>query len=179
MSKKNALTIVALFLMVAASSTAYGYGETWDGWFSGGTLYYGGNTYTYVMGNGSANDTTNTLGTLDLFYTTGPSFCIPFANTSGNDTILLGVSSISGSKTTGQSGTKNGTGNWSGSGVRRQGMTIFTTFTSISGTWSATFSYINCPPNKPTYTGSWLVTSSTPSGLTGGGNMSGQKTAAW
>jgi len=179
MSKKIILVIAVAMMLVAASSV-YAYGETWGGWFNSGVLIYGGNNYTYSGSGGWASDTTNDANTHDLFYVTlfpGPK---AFVYSVTNDTIWLTVSAFSGSKVTGQSGTKEGSGTWSGS-ARRTLPDPDQIFTSVVGTWdtNGATEYFDYRPATPTYSVGWDVTYSYPLGITGSGVSSGSRTNNW
>lgn len=178
MLKHKALILAAVIVMLAAATTAQAYNETWYGWFSSGTLYYGMNSYVKAVDTaGTASD--STIGSRDTFYTNyggGAMSWIPFVCSSIDDTIYLTISDGTGGKDTGQSGQKDGNGVWSGSAVRRKN-SVETIWTSVSGTWDTgtryDSEYFNYVPNPDTYYGGWDVTSSTPSGLTGSGYSNG------
>ena len=166
--KRHIIVVLATIALLVTAGTAYGYGETWGGWFTSGTIYYNNNPYTWSGSGGSVKDTTG--GTTDLFYITSAVPTLPF--TYGTDTIFLAVNSFNGSKPTGQTGTKGGGGNWGGSYYIKSSAQSG----NISGTWLASFDYSN---NPPTYRGGWTVTSATPPIQRGDGSSVGQRVAFW
>ncbi|TKJ38001.1 hypothetical protein CEE36_10850 [candidate division TA06 bacterium B3_TA06] len=189
MSKKTLLIIAAIAVMLVGATSAYGYYETWDSLFISGTLTYGGNDYQQTGDYyGIAYDSTVTGGTTDTFSAFIWPVALRFVSANG-DTIDLSVRNFTGNKETGTSGTKEGAGTWSGSAVRYKNGVPETRWTSVSGTWDTEdqggqtyyFDYTmcpSCPPNIPTYSARWDVTSSTPGGLnalTGDGGSSGHR----
>lgn len=156
--------------MLTAATSAYGYHETWNGWYTTGTLYYNNNAYSWSNPGLSASD--STIGSRDTFYQSGTWGTMPFVCDAIDDTIYLVVNSFTGGKPTGESGTKDGAGTWAG------GYLIASTRSSgsISGTWSATFDYTQVTPS---YSGTWTRTASSPDNITGGGTSSGTRTARW
>ncbi|NLI98787.1 hypothetical protein GX441_09055 [bacterium] len=183
MGKHKALILAAVIAVLATATTAQAYYETWDGWFVGGTLYYSGNAYTTPNVYTREMYDSTRVSDRDTFYNPafgqGDTITIRFVYDRDNDTIFLKIASITGGKTTGQTGTKEGDGTWAGSAIRRKN-TVETTWSSVIGTWDASFTYpAGSPPPTPYYTGGWTITSSTPSGLTGDGACDGDRTANW
>jgi len=157
--------------MILFSRINQNYLETWDGWFNSGYLTYGGNDYTSV-GSGIVSDSTLTLEEEDDFYLKANA-SVDFVYDGGwyEDTISLGISRFFGSKTTDQSGTKEGSGGWSGTG-RVHGPGHEDVNFVLGGTWEAEFTYTGDPPDG-TYEGTWRVTSSWPVFVSGIGGSSG------
>ncbi|MEA3311949.1 MAG: hypothetical protein U9Q76_06995, partial [candidate division WOR-3 bacterium] len=152
-----------------------------------GILYYEDSAYTCSSPGGTVYD--STAGTVDNFYFSGGIPVAAFVCSAINDTIYLTVSSSSGNKPTGESGTKEGRGNWSGSAVRRGPSHPPQTFTLVRGTWDTgtddddmyfDYTMCPCPPGgPPTYLAKWDVSYSNPLGITGGGGSSGERTRRW
>lgn len=172
MSKKTLLIIAAVAVMLAGATSAYGYDETWDGWFNSGYIIYGGHEFTSV-GSDCVSDSTIDFKP-DDFYLPNDAI-VDFVY--GSDTITLGVSGFTGSKPRGQSGTKEGSGGWSGMAILTIPGLPPVVFDTVEGTWRSTYPHFNYDSEPdPTYTASWLVTRSVPDGITGGGTCSGQRT---
>lgn len=175
MDKHKTLIVAAIVMLVAATS-AFGYHEQWSGWFSEGTLTYNG--YDYVR-NGTGGTVDDTSGTsYDYFYYDGNAFVVAFVCSALSDTIYLAVDSVSGSKVTGQTETKEGSGYWVGSAVRRKCPTpgIENEWDPIAGTWDTEesyedFDYTTAPPS---YQAGWDVYPT--ASLTGGGSSTGTRT---
>ncbi|NLI99267.1 hypothetical protein GX441_11500 [bacterium] len=170
MGRNKALILAAVVMALAAATTAHAYYETWNGWFVGGTLYYNGYTYAEVgSASGSSDDSTYSVAR-DTFYNihslSSPAPC--FVCSALDDTIYLRPDSLLGGKDTGQTGTKEGNGVWSGTAIRRKN-TVETTWSAVSGTWDTGTrddnEYFNYDTNPDSYLLGWDVTSSTPSGL--------------
>ncbi|MEA3311792.1 MAG: hypothetical protein U9Q76_06195 [candidate division WOR-3 bacterium] len=175
---KTLLLIAAIAVMLVGATSAYGYHEAWDGWFSWGILYYEDSAYTCSSPGGTVYD--STAGTVDNFYFSGGIPVAAFVCSAINDTIYLTVSSSTGSKTTGQSGTKEGNGDWSGSAVRRGPSHPPQTFSLVRGTWDTQDTegqtrYFDYRPATPTYSARWNVSYSIPWGITGRGGSSGYR----
>jgi len=149
------------------------YLETWDGWFNSGTISinYGSRVFTSV-GMGIVADSTLTLEEEDDFYLKADA-CVDFVYRDGfyEDTLTLGISNFFGSKQTDQSGTKEGSGGWSGS-ARVHGPGHEDVNFILGGTWEAEFTYTGDPPDG-TYEGTWRETQSSIPGVSGSGTSSG------
>jgi len=179
MSKKTLLIIAAIAVMLMAATSAYGYYEDWDGWFNSGYLTYGGNEFTSIGGWDVVSDSTID-DKPDDFYLLNDAM-VDFVYDGGwyEDTITLGVSGFTGSKPTGQSGQKEGSGGWSGMAILTIPDLPPVVFDTVEGTWDTDdagdyFDYDSRP--DPTYTADWDVTGSVPDGITGGGTCSGHRT---
>ncbi|MEA3311460.1 MAG: hypothetical protein U9Q76_04495 [candidate division WOR-3 bacterium] len=175
---KTLILIAAVAVMLVAATSASAYYEAWNGWFSSGTLTYGGNNYYYSDTGGIACDSTYSA-TRDTFYLPDTNFvtAFPFVCSAIHDTIYLNANRFTGGKETGQSSTKEGNGDWSGSAVRRGPGHPPQTFSLVRGTWDTSgpgecFDY---RPATPTYSAGWHVTRSTPLGLGGDGTSSGYR----
>ena len=176
-NKKTLLLIAAIAVMLAAATSAYGYWETWNGWWYSGTLTYNSHDYTAVdsgyVSDSTFSDTTDTFYlpqdvTVDFVYVIGEI----------EDTIEFENTVFTGSKPTGQSGTKEGSGVWLGSAILRRSGLPPVVFDSVWGTWWSTGNHFNYNSEPdPTYTASWLVTGSDPDGITGGGTCSGTRSS--
>jgi hypothetical protein len=95
---------------------------------------------------------------------------VAFVYSPQTDTIYLYIGSFSGTKVTGQTDTKDGSGYWAGSAVRRKN--------SVEETWNtegddADFDYTPLP-NNPTYHAHWYVYPTT--SLSGDGTSTGIRT---
>ncbi|MBN2379659.1 hypothetical protein JXM67_07655 [candidate division WOR-3 bacterium] len=165
-------------LILAGVTTGYAteYEERWDGWFDTGTLYYNSVAYTLV-GEATATvyDTTYSVSIDTFYYITQPALFLFIS--ADNDSIRLSITVFRGYKGTGTSGTKEGTGGWIGQGLRMKN-TVETTFTTVIGTWDTNggSEYFDYNSSPPVYTAGWDVIGSSPSGLSGGGTNSGQRT---
>jgi len=168
---KTLIVIAAIAVMLMGATSAYGYQEDWNGWFNSGYLRYGGNDFTSV-GSDIVSDSTILELRTDNFYLKANA-SVDFVYDGGwyEDTISLGISRFFGSKTTGQSGTKEGSGGWSGS-ARVHGPDHEDVNFVLGGTWEAEFTYTGDPPDG-TYEGTWRVTSSWPVFVSGIGGSSG------
>lgn len=175
MSKTTkALLIAAVAVMLVGATNAYGYEEGWDGWFTDGYLDCNDKTYDYVEGDNVVDDSTNNLGTVDLFYRLSIP-AIAFVCAAGwNDSIFVYIATFTGEKEYGLSGTHDGSGFWTGSGYSDRAKT--TNLFDFGGTWEATFDYTPLPENDPIYEGTWLVTWSWPVPVGGIGSSSGERT---
>ncbi len=183
MSKKTLLIIAAVAVMLVGATSAYGYWEQWDGWWYSGTLTYNSHDYTAVD-FGYVSDSTFS-DTTDTFYLP-QDVIVNFIYVVGEieDTIEFEDTVFTGSKPTGQSGQKEGSGEWAGMAILRRSGLPPDTFT-IWGTWDTDganeyFDYRTCPcppGDPPTYTADWDVTGSYPDGITGGGTCSGTRSS--
>ncbi len=171
---KKLLLIAAVAVMLLGATNAYGYYEGWDGWFNSGTLVYDSKNYTIVESYNTVDDSTYTrfpLPDRDTFYLTVD--VLTFVCAAGpDDSIFVGISTFTGGKEYGTSGTHEGSGFWSGSGYSdNSGETKLFDF---GGTWASTGNDFNYNTRPPTYTASWLVN---PLGVvTGSGTCSGERT---
>ncbi|MCK4334044.1 hypothetical protein KAX06_04580 [candidate division WOR-3 bacterium] len=177
MPKKALLVIAAVAVMLVAATSAYGYDEMWSGWWYSGTLTYNSHDYTAVD-SGYVSDSTFS-DTTDTFYLP-QDVIVNFIYVVGEieDTIEFEDTVFTGSKPTGQSGTKEGSGVWSGLAIHRRSGFPPDTFT-IWGTWDTDDAndYFDYNPRTPTYSADWDVTGSNPPGvITGGGTCSGYRT---
>ncbi len=173
---KTLLLIAAVAMMLMAATSAYGYYETWDGWWYSGTLTYNSHDYTAVD-SGYVSDSSFTEFT-DTFYLP-QDVILNFIYVIGEieDTIEFEDTVFTGSKPTGDSGTKEGSGVWLGTAILRRSGLPPVVFDSVWGTWWSTGNHFNYNTRPdPTYTASWLVTGSDPDGITGGGTCTGTGT---
>jgi len=170
---KKLLLIAAVAVMLMGATNAYGYWESWDGWFISGTLTYGGNDFTSVGGWDVVSDSTITDKPDDFYLKVN--VCVYFVY--GSDTIMLGIDGFTGSKETDTTGTKEGSGGWLGSAILRRSGLPPDTFT-VEGTWNTRDAgdYFDYGGRPPIYSAEWVVTRSVPDGITGGGTCSGQRT---
>jgi hypothetical protein len=173
---KKLLIIAAVAVMLVGATSAYGdyTEEGWNGWWLSGTLTYNSHDYTAVD-TGYVSDSTFS-DTTDTFYLP-QDVIVNFIYVVGEieDTIEFEDTMFTGRKPTGESGTKEGSGVWSGLAIHRRSGFPPDTFT-IWGTWESTGNHFNYNTRPPTYTASWLVTGSYPDGITGGGTCSGYRT---
>jgi hypothetical protein len=182
MGKNKALFLAVVIAVLATATTAFGYHERWNNWFSAGTLTYNRNDYTKAgsFPRDTIYDSTYSPSR-DTFYhpliQQGDTLTIRFVYSADNDTIFLYIGSITGGKNTGTSGTKEGNGIWSGRAIRTKNG-VETTWSSVSGTWDTADAndYFNYNTTPPSYSAKWNVTSSDPTGLTGGGTFGGERT---
>ena len=184
MSKKTLLVIAAVAVMLVGATSAYGYDEMWSGWWYSGTLTYNSHDYTAVD-SGYVSDSTFS-DTTDTFYLP-QDVIVNFIYVVGEieDTIEFENTVFTGSKPTGQSGTKEGSGVWLGSAILRRSGLPPVVFDTVEGTWNTReagdyFDYTMCPPcppRTPTYSAKWVVTRSVPDGITGGGTCSGTRSS--
>ena len=181
---KKLIVIAAIAVTLMAATSAYGYHESWNGWWYSGTLTYNSHDYTAVD-SGYVSDSSLTRFT-DTFYLP-QDVIVNFIYVVGEieDTIEFEDTVFTGSKPRGDtSGTKEGSGTWLGT-ARVHGPTHEDVYFDIEGTWDTDganeyFDYraCPCPPGgPPTYTASWLVTGSDPDGITGGGTCSGTRSS--
>lgn len=177
-SCKTPLLIAAVAVMLLSATSAQAYYETWNGWFNAGTLTYNGYDYTYSGSGGEATDSTYTAGVKDTFYSFTPNVGgAAFVCDMLSDTIYLSISTMIGTKETGTSGIKDGSGTWSGSAIRRKNQ-VENTWNSIYGSWDTngdTYKF-DYNPVTPTYYAEWTVTGGSSGYPTGGGTSSGQRT---
>lgn len=163
MSKKTLLVIAAVAVMLLGATSAYGYYETWDGWWSSGTIEYDENTYTHSGEGFMIRDSTYSETRDTFYFSSGAVNLMPFVCDDVNppDTIFLALplSGTYGGKPTGQSGEKYGIGEWSGTGYDHELVKIF----DIEGTWTGTFNYTDRPY---IYTAVAYSTWSSPPGIT-------------
>ncbi|MCK4334703.1 hypothetical protein KAX06_07995 [candidate division WOR-3 bacterium] len=172
---KKLLIIAAVAVMLAGATSAYGYWEQWSGWWYSGTLTYNSHDYTAVD-FGYVSDSSFSRET-DTFYLP-QDVIVNFIYVVGEieDTIEFENTVFTGSKPTGQSGTKEGSGVWLGMAILRRSGLPPVVFDTVEGTWRSTYPHFNYDTRPPTYTASWLVTRSVPDGITGGGTCSGHRT---
>jgi len=168
---KKLLLIAAIAVMLVGATSAYGYYESWNGWFNSGYLRYGGNDFTSVGGWDVVSDSTIDEE-LDDFYLK-VNVCVHFVY--GSDTIMLGIDGFTGSKETDTTGTKEGSGDWLGSAILTIPGLPPVVFDTVEGTWRSTYPHFNYDTRPPTYTASWLVTRSVPAGITGAGGSAGER----
>jgi len=180
MSKKL-IVIAAVAVMLVAATSAYGYYEDWDGWFNSGYIRYGGNDYTSV-GSDIVSDSTIYEKPDDFYLKANASVDFVYYDGSYEDTITLGISRFFGSKTTGQSGQKEGSGGWSGTAILTIPGLPPVVFDTVEGTWNTRdagdyfdYTMCPCPPDTPTYSAKWVVTRSVPPGLTGADGSAGDR----
>lgn len=171
-NKTPFLVIGAVVLMLAAVTDTNAYHETWDGWFNSATLYYDGKTYSYVEGEILIEDVSGL--TRDTFYVNAVPRIAFICAAGYNDSIFVYIdTTITGGKETGQSGTKEGSGSWSGSGYSNR-LTTDKLF-DFGGTWEAEFEYTDFYPLEGTCEGSWRATwSFTPEVARSYGGISGE-----
>jgi len=171
---KTLIVIAAVAVMLVAATSAYGYYEQWNGWWYSGTLTYNSHDYTAVD-SGYVSDSKGVL--TDEFYLP-QDVIVNFIYVIGEieDTIEFEDTMFTGSKPTGDSGTKEGSGVWSGMAILRRSGLPPVVFDTVEGTWRSTYPHFNYDTRPPTYTASWLVTHSVPDGLTGGGTCTGTGT---
>ncbi len=178
MSKKTLLIIAAIAVILAGATSAYGYYETWDGWFNSGYLIlYDEYTFDYVEGQSTVEDIT--AGSVDSFVIRAILYRSFYCATTGY-TIRLWVTTASGSKDTGQEGQKEvDDGEWSGMAILRRPPLHPDTF-DVGGTWDTGDEeddmYFDYPYHEtPTYSAHWDALRSSPLGLTGKGGSAGDK----
>jgi len=171
---KTLLIIAAVAVMLVAATNASAYHEHWDGWFNSGYLTYDGYTYNHVEGIGGVADTTN--GDVDEFFLDAITV-ITFYCSGTDGTIVVRLTSSSGSKPTGQEDQKEGSGNWGGTAVLTRPGLPNVNFTTLVGTWDTNDAgdYFNYAPETPTYSAKWYVSYSDPDGLTGAGGSAGYR----
>ncbi|TET22313.1 MAG: hypothetical protein E3J71_06510 [Candidatus Stahlbacteria bacterium] len=170
MSKKTLLLIAAVAVMLAGATSAYGYYETWDGWFNSGYLTYDGNTFNYTSGSGMLDDVTN--GSIDEFCITAVTLST-FTCASSGYYIRLWPTGATGWKYTGQSGQKEAyDGEWLGSAILTIPGLPDVEFKSVEGTWNTGDEYddmyFNYGGRPPIYSAHWVLSNSDPPGITGG-----------
>jgi hypothetical protein len=175
---KKLLVIAAVAVMLVGATRAYGYYEVWNGWFNSGYLTLDSDTFDYVEGQSTVEDTT--AGSVDSFTIHAIPYRSFYCATTGY-TIRLWVTGASGWKYTDQEGQKQAyNGAWSGLAILRRSGLPPVVFDTVEGTWNTTeeagdcFNYGGRPP---TYSASWVVTRSVPDGLTGGGTCSGTRSS--
>lgn len=168
---KKLLIITAVAVMLVAATNAY---EHWTGWFNSGHLTYGGYTYDYVEGVGGVADTTN--GDVDEFFLDAIAV-FTFYCSGNNGTIVVSLTSSTGSKPTGQEDQKEGSGNWSGHAILTRPLQPSVNFTNIVGTWDTGTPiddmYFDYTEEDITYSAAWEVSYSDPLGLGGAGGSAG------
>jgi hypothetical protein len=177
MRTKKLLLIAAIAVMLAAATSAYGYHEVWDGWWSSGWIDYNDHLYTQSGEGGYIRDYTYSA-TRDTFYFGAAMALIPFVCEEIDDTICLELplSETYGGKETGTEDTKEGEGEWSGTGYHLEDHELVWIF-DILGTWYSTapnhFNYDSRP--DPTYTAESPSTGSNPPGVRARGYSRGYR----
>ncbi|TET23029.1 MAG: hypothetical protein E3J71_03830 [Candidatus Stahlbacteria bacterium] len=172
----KALLIAAVAVMLVGATSAYGYHETWNGWFNSGELTYLGATFKYTEGEGVLRDTTD--GDVDRFLvpTVTPStFTCESGEWEGYYIKLW--PGASGWKYTGQSEQKEAyDGGWTGFARLYIPFVKPDTF-NVEGTWDTDdfgdyFSYGGIPP---IYSAEWDITNSDLDRLDGAGGSEGER----
>ncbi|TKJ42888.1 hypothetical protein CEE36_06375 [candidate division TA06 bacterium B3_TA06] len=182
MRTKKLLLIAAVAVMLVGATSAYGYYETWDGWFNSGELEYFNSPFYYTNGEGVLQD--RTYGSVDSFFVnfvTPSTFTCESGEYEGYYIMLW--PDASGSKPTGQSGHKevHEGATWSGKAVLFIPNPPYLPQTvefTLEGTWDTEFynDYFNYVPHTPTYSAHWYFGSSDPPGFTGGdGGSEGER----
>ena len=173
---KKLLLIAAIAVMLVGATRAYGYYEVWNGWFNSGYLTLDSDTFDYVEGQSTVEDTT--AGSVDSFTIHAIPYRSFYCATTGY-TIRLWVTGASGWKYTDQEGQKQAyNGAWSGKAILRRSGLPPVVFDTVEGTWWSTYPHFNYDSEPdPTYTASWLVTGSDPDGITGGGICTGTRSS--
>jgi len=181
MNTKKLLIITAVAVMLVGATNAYAYHEWWDGWFNSGDLEYLGATFEYTEGSVVLEDLK--YGSVDSFFVSAISAVITFTCESGiyKDYYIKLWPGASGSKNTGQSGQKevNPGATWTGFAKFYYGSEILVEFDVVRGTWDTGDEedgyYFNYPYpiGTPTYSAHWVLSYSTPPGLTGDGGSAG------
>jgi len=172
MPKKTLLVIAAVAVMLVGATSAYGYHETWDGWFNSGWLECLGARFEYTGGEGRLFD--HTYGSVDSFFVyavTPSTFTCESGEYAGYYIRLW--PGATGWKDTGQSGHKEAyNGGWTGKARLYRPYQDPEDF-DVWGTWDTGTEYdgmyFDYDPDTPTYSAHWYYGSSTPAGIITGG----------
>jgi hypothetical protein len=181
---KKLLIIAAVAVMLAAATNAYAYYEAWDGWFDSGKLKYYGATFEYTEGSGVLEDTT--YGSVDSFFVSA--VCISTFTCAASGDFKGWIIKLwpggSGTKDTGQSGTKEvEDGEWTGKAIliipQEYPDPPDTVEFDVVGTWDTGNEYdgmyFNYGGLPPIYSAHWYVDHSHPAGLDGDGGSLGER----
>jgi hypothetical protein len=181
MGKNKALILTAVVMMLAVvATTAQAYYEKWSMPWNNGYIDYNSRRYYYITHNTAGYTVCLSGMSNDNFLSDSTWFTICFATNDGRpgDTLFLDDSTYSthnnfdGTKGTGQSGTKDGSGTWCACCTNKSFY--------LWGTWDTNgidkyFTYDSTPPMV---IGNWDVVNGTVS-VSGGGTFAGTRRSTW
>ncbi|NLI97898.1 hypothetical protein GX441_04475 [bacterium] len=182
MGRNKALILAAVVAVLATATTAQAYYEKWSMPWNNGYIYYNSRYYYYIT-HQTAGYTVCVSGmSTDAFISDSTWFTICFATNDGRpgDTLFLDDSTYSthnnfdGTKQTGQSGTKEGSGTWC-TYCTNKDFYVWGTWNTYDDPNNNKFDYGYTPP---IVTGDWAVVNGTVS-VSGGGTFAGTSRSTW